>query len=167
MGSGAFGSIYKGENIRTKELVAIKIEPLDANLKLLKNESTIYNYLKKFNFNGIPHLKWYGLDTTNYYMVISLLGDSINSYIEKNGKMDLAVVLTIGLKILDIIKFILISQTKIDIKTLSPCLRDLKMLCLKFTLLAICFKPKYNFHLLRLTHDFLAGPENNFYYSTG
>jgi serine/threonine protein kinase len=106
LGSGAFGSIYKGENIRTKEHVAIKIEPLDANLKLLKNESTIYNYLKKFNFNGIPHLKWYGLDTINYYMVISLLGDSINSYIEKNGKMDLAVVLTIGLKLLDIIKFI-------------------------------------------------------------
>jgi casein kinase 1 epsilon len=106
LGSGAFGSIYMGENIRTKEHVAIKIEPLDANLKLLKNESTVYNYLKKFNFNGIPHLKWYGLDTKNYYMVISLLGDSINSYIEKNGKMNLDVVLTLGIKILDILKFI-------------------------------------------------------------
>jgi len=106
LGSGAFGSIYKGENIRTKEHVAIKIEPLDANLKLLKNESTIYNYLKKFNFNGIPHLKWYGVDRTNYYMVISLLGDSINSYIENYGKMDLTIVLTIGIKMLDIIKFI-------------------------------------------------------------
>jgi casein kinase 1 epsilon len=106
LGSGTFGSIYKGENIRTKELVAIKIEPLDANLKLLKNESTIYNYLKKFNFNGIPHLKWYGLDTLNYYMVISLLGDSISSYIEKNGKMNLDAILSIGLKMLDIIKFI-------------------------------------------------------------
>lgn len=106
LGSGAFGSIYKGENIRTKEHVAIKIEPLDANLKLLKNESTIYNYLKKFNFNGIPHLKWYGVDRTNYYMVISLLGDSIKSNIEKNGKMDLTIVLTIGIKMLDIIKFI-------------------------------------------------------------
>jgi len=106
LGSGAFGSIYKGENIRTKEHVAIKIEPLDANLKLLKNESTIYNYLKKFNFNGIPHLKWYGVDTTNYYMVINLLGDSIQSYIEKTGKMNLDAILSIGLKMLDIIKFI-------------------------------------------------------------
>jgi len=106
LGSGAFGSIYKGENIRTKEHVAIKIEPLNSNLKLLKNESIIYNYLKKFNFSGIPNLKWYGLDTTNYYMVISLLGDSINSYIEKNGKMKLDTVLSIGQKMLDIIKFI-------------------------------------------------------------
>lgn len=106
LGSGAFGSIYKGENIRTKEYVAIKIEPLDANLKLLKNESTIYNYLKKFNFTGIPHLKWYGLDKINYYMVINLLGDSISSYIEKNGQFNLDNALSIGLKMLDVIKFI-------------------------------------------------------------
>ena len=106
LGSGAFGSIYKGENIRTKECVAIKIEPLDANLKLLKNESSIYNYLKKYNFSGIPQLKWYGLDNKNYYMVINLLGDSIQSYIEKRGNLCLDVVLTIGKKMLDIIQFI-------------------------------------------------------------
>jgi serine/threonine protein kinase len=106
LGSGAFGSIYKGENIRTKESVAIKIEPLEANLKLLKNESCVYNYLKKYNFSGIPQLKWYGLDNKNYYMVISLLGDSINSYIEKTGKLCLKDVLMIGKKMLNILEFI-------------------------------------------------------------
>lgn len=106
LGSGSFGSIYKGENIRTKEHVAIKIEPIDSNTKLLKNESNVYNYLKKFNFHGIPQLKWFGVDTTNNYMVINLLGDSINSHIQHNGKMNLDLVLTIGIKMLDIIKFI-------------------------------------------------------------
>jgi len=106
LGSGSYGSIYKGENIRTKEHVAIKIEPIDSNTKLLKNESNVYNYLKKFNFNGIPQLKWFGVDSTNNYMVINLLGDSINSYIKKNHKLNLDTVLTIGLKMLDIIKFI-------------------------------------------------------------
>ena len=106
LGSGSFVSIYKGENIRTKECVAIKIEPLDANLKLLKNESSIYNYLKKYNFSGIPQLKWYGLDNKNYYMVINLLGDSIQSYVEKRGKLCLNDVLIIGKKMLDIIQFI-------------------------------------------------------------
>lgn len=106
LGSGSFGSIYKGENIRTNEHVAIKIEPIDSNTKLLKNESNVYNYLKKFNFYGIPQLKWFGVDRTNYYMVINLLGDSIKSYIEKNDKVNLDKVLTIGLKMFDIIKFI-------------------------------------------------------------
>ena len=45
IGSGNFGSIYKGENIRTNEMVAIKIEPIINNLKLLKNESKIYYFL--------------------------------------------------------------------------------------------------------------------------
>ena len=37
IGEGSFGSIYKGENIRTNEFVAIKIESIDSNYKLLKN----------------------------------------------------------------------------------------------------------------------------------
>ena len=45
IGEGSFGSIYKGENIRTKELVAIKVEPIKNNTKLLKNESIIYQFL--------------------------------------------------------------------------------------------------------------------------
>ena len=43
IGEGAFGSIYKGQNIRTQELVAIKVEPITNETKLLKNESIIYN----------------------------------------------------------------------------------------------------------------------------
>ena len=56
IGSGSFGSIYKAENIRTGEFIAIKIEPISKKTKLLKNESIIYQYLK--NCEGIPHIKW-------------------------------------------------------------------------------------------------------------
>ena len=35
---GSFGSIFKGENSRTKELIAIKFEPKDIDKKTLKNE---------------------------------------------------------------------------------------------------------------------------------
>ena len=50
IGEGSFGSIYKGENIRTKEKVAIKIESIKDETKLLKNESSIYQYLLNNHF---------------------------------------------------------------------------------------------------------------------
>ena len=37
IGSGSFGTIYKGENIRNKEQVAIKVETIQSEVKLLKN----------------------------------------------------------------------------------------------------------------------------------
>ena len=51
LGAGCFGEIYKGENIRTKERVAIKVEPISNNLKLLKNESVVYQYLAMYSHN--------------------------------------------------------------------------------------------------------------------
>jgi serine/threonine protein kinase len=77
IGEGCFGSIYKSENIRTKELVAIKVEKRSDNIGLLKNETKIYQYLNSFKNNiGIPKLYWFGVDDKNNYMVIELLGKS-------------------------------------------------------------------------------------------
>ena len=103
IGSGCFGSIYKGQNIRTKEYVAIKIEPIKDNLKLLKNESKIYQYLN--GCEGIPSVKWFGKDNENYYMVINLLGNSLQDFI-KNKSFSLTLTLKIGIKVLTILKTI-------------------------------------------------------------
>ena len=73
IGCGSFGSIYRGKNIRTNENVAIKIESINEDTNLLKNETKIYQYLSGFNYNGIPILKWYGIDDKYNYMVINLL----------------------------------------------------------------------------------------------
>ena len=104
IGEGAFGSIYKGENIRTKELVAIKVEPIINDLKLLKNESNIYQYL--INNEGIPNVKWFGKDKTNYYMVINLLGESLQSLKERKHSFSLKLVLQIGIQIICLLKMI-------------------------------------------------------------
>jgi serine/threonine protein kinase len=45
IGEGSFGAIYKGENVRTREKVAIKVEPIKEGINLLKNETKIYQYL--------------------------------------------------------------------------------------------------------------------------
>jgi len=104
IGEGSFGSIYKGENIRTKELVAIKVEPIINNTKLLKNESNIYQYL--LNDQGIPNVKWFGKDTTNYYMVINLLGESLQTVKDRKETLSLNLILQIGIQIIHLLKTI-------------------------------------------------------------
>jgi serine/threonine protein kinase len=104
LGSGSFGSIYKGQNIRTKEFVAIKVEPINDNLNLLKNESIIYHYLN--DCQHIPKIKWFGKDEVNYYMVIDLLSYSLQDLMNKNNKLSLLLILKIGIKIIIIIKSI-------------------------------------------------------------
>lgn len=104
IGAGNFGIIYKGENIRTTEKVAIKIEPIINQTKLIKNESIIYNYLK--NIQGVPSVKWYGKDEINYYMVIDLLGPSLQKIKEHRGAFSLDITLQIGIKIVNLLKSI-------------------------------------------------------------
>jgi serine/threonine protein kinase len=87
MGEGNFGTIFKGCNIRTGEEVAIKTEPLDSVSSILKKEAQIYQYIGKTA--GFPQVKWFGVDDTNRYMVIDLLGESINEQIRRDGKMPL------------------------------------------------------------------------------
>lgn len=104
IGAGNFGSIYKGHNIRTAENVAIKIEAIDANVKLLKNESVIYQYLK--GCVGVPSVKWFGRDGANYYMVINLLGESLQSIKNRDGSLPLSIVLKIGIKLITLLETI-------------------------------------------------------------
>jgi len=103
IGEGSFGLIYKGENVRTRELVAIKVESIEKDMKLLKNESVIYQYLN--NIDGIPFVKWFGKDEKNYYMVINLLGESLQS-IKNNSTFSLTSVLQIGIQVIILIKTI-------------------------------------------------------------
>ena len=104
LGAGCFGEIYKGENIRTHEYVAVKVEPIKNEFKLLKNESVIYQYL--VGLQGIPNVKWFGKDNINYYMVLNLLGQSLQNLLNLKRSFSLKLVLQIGLQIIFILKSI-------------------------------------------------------------
>ena len=102
IGQGNFGKIYKGTNIRTKEEVAIKIEPIQSEMNSLKHETKIYQYLNVIS--GIPSLKWYGTDLNHRYMVITLLGNNLSTLLQKHSFFSLQVTLQIGIQVLNIIE---------------------------------------------------------------
>ena len=108
IGQGAFSQIFKGRNIRTGELIAIKIEPKTASIKLLQNETRIYKYLNEIDGIRIPTMKWFGVDATNYYMVISLLGKSLESFKREQpgGRVSLSTVLNIGIQMIRLLESI-------------------------------------------------------------
>jgi serine/threonine protein kinase len=81
IGEGCFGKIYKGENIRTAETVAIKMESHLSESRLLYNESKILQYLSKTPF--VPEMKWFHVDIDKDYMVMTLLGESIMDVIKR------------------------------------------------------------------------------------
>lgn len=103
IGCGSFGFVYKGRNKRTGDLVAIKVEPLANDTKLLKNESSFYQHLK--DSIGIPAIKWFGKDDVNYYMVIDLLGPSLEQFKQKQlGEcFSLRLTLQIGIQIINLL----------------------------------------------------------------
>jgi hypothetical protein len=95
---GSFGAIFKCENIRTNELVAIKFEEKYAISKTLKNEARIYQYLGKID--GFPQLKMFGSTQTHNYLVVNLLGESLAKMIQYYKALSLKTVLLLGIQII-------------------------------------------------------------------
>jgi len=108
IGQGAFSQIFKGRNIRTNELIAIKIEPKTATIKLLQNETRIYKYLNEIEGVRIPTMRWFGVDMANYYMVISLMGKSLETFKSEQptGRLSLSTVLNIGIQMIHLLESI-------------------------------------------------------------
>lgn len=101
---GMFGIVFKAENNRTKEMVAIKFENKTNEIKSLKNEAKIYQYLG--NANGFPRLKYFGTMDTCNYLVMDLLGNSLIHTIAYYETLSLKTVLVLGVDIIQRIQYI-------------------------------------------------------------
>jgi serine/threonine protein kinase len=96
---GSFGFVYKGQNIRTGEKVAIKIEKRCGEFNILKNEAKIYQYLGKLD--GFPQLKWFGTDVKYNYLVIDLYRCSLNSLIKIRERISFHSALDFGIQMIE------------------------------------------------------------------
>lgn len=90
IGQGAFGAVYKGRNIRTGELVVIKMEPLEGlAFSSLKHESTMLNLLYSKSCRNIPPTYWYGTisDPDRRILVMPFYRESLVDFV-KNSRVD-------------------------------------------------------------------------------
>lgn len=117
--SGSFGSIFKAENIRTGDILAMKVEKKDTNNNIctLKNEAKIYQYLN--NLYGFPQLKWFGTDSEHNYLAIELYLFSLNALVKREKTLDIKLVAFFGKQMMERIqvlhsKFLLHRDIKPD-----------------------------------------------------
>jgi serine/threonine protein kinase len=80
IGTGKFGIVYKGTNIKTNEIIAIKTESRNSSIKLLKNETAILKYLYDHGSRSTPIVYWYGVDNLCSYLVMSFYEISLYDY---------------------------------------------------------------------------------------
>lgn len=83
IGEGKFGSVFLGERRSNGDKLAIKIEIVDPlhELKLLKQETTILNYLYSRGCRNVPFVYWYGLHETAPTLVMTHYTQSLHDYI--------------------------------------------------------------------------------------
>jgi len=88
IGKGKFGHVYKGKNIKSGEIVAIKLEDERTSTKLLKHEASLMKYLYDHDCRNTPVVYWYGLYENDACIVMPFyecsLFDKIISYGEEN-----------------------------------------------------------------------------------
>ena len=99
LSQGSFGKVFRAENMRTGEIVAIKTEVKIKEQKSLKMEARIYQYLA--NIDGFPQLKWFGSTNNVNYLVTNLLECSITKLVQKYGRLSVKTVLLLGKQMIE------------------------------------------------------------------
>lgn len=110
LGSGAFGEIFHGINLRTNEEVAIKLENTNTKHPQLFYEAKLYQYLLQDTTvvdKGIPHVYYCATEGDFNIMVMDLLGPSLEDLFNIcNRKLSLKTVLMLADQMMSRIEYV-------------------------------------------------------------
>jgi serine/threonine protein kinase len=82
IGRGKFGIVHKGEHIKHRTLVAIKMEPTTSEYNTIKYEATILNYLYNNGCRVIPSVLWYGIYSDYKCLTMDYYDQTIQKYLQ-------------------------------------------------------------------------------------
>lgn len=105
IGQGAFGQIYLGQNVQTRQPVAIKKELANCKSPQLAYEAKVYKYLE--GGMGIPRVYFQQDSRTVNVMVMDLLGPSLEDMFNYcYRRFSEKTVLMLGIELLTRLEFI-------------------------------------------------------------
>ncbi|EDQ88421.1 uncharacterized protein MONBRDRAFT_32735 [Monosiga brevicollis MX1] len=105
IGCGSFGDIYIGSDITSGEEVAIKLENVRTPHPQLQYEAKLYKILQ--GGEGIPKVKWFGVEGDYNVMVMELLGPSLEDLFNFcNRKFSVKTVLLLADQMISRIEFV-------------------------------------------------------------
>lgn len=98
IGRGAYCKVFKGKNIESGQVVAIKVEDAKAEKATLAHEFLMYKVILNCveKVNGIPTAHYQGTQNNQAFLVLDLLGPTLQDVIDKNGNLPMRLVLGIG-----------------------------------------------------------------------
>ncbi|KAF7302416.1 Kinase-like protein [Mycena chlorophos] len=84
IGSGTYGEVYTAVDVLCGEEVAIKTERVDALETTLEKEFAVYKAVS--GGEGVPDIKWFGIDGDYRALVLDLLGPSLSQYFHQSER---------------------------------------------------------------------------------
>lgn len=105
IGAGSFGEVFAGEDVQTKQEVAIKLEPVRSRSPQLLYESKLY--LLFAGGVSVPRLHWFGTESNYQVMIIDFLGKSLEDLFQQcHQKFSLKTVLMIADQTISALQYI-------------------------------------------------------------